>query len=133
MLNNRKIRIMTQLVIYEKKEGRPDFKLAKFYRTDYARFNALKTMLWITIAYVIVLMLVALYKMEYLITNALTLDYKALGWKILGIYIAIASVYIIGAFVGYSIYYSLSRKKLAKYYRMLGWLKNMYKEEDEYK
>ena len=30
MLNERKIRLMTQLAIYEKKEGREDMKLARY-------------------------------------------------------------------------------------------------------
>ena len=133
MLNNRKIRIMTKLAIYEKKEGKPDFRLAKFYKTDYARYNALKTMLWITVAYVLGVALVAFYKLEYLLDHALTLDYKALGWQILGIYIAVLSVYVIGSLVGYSIHYTVSRKKLGRYYKLLGKLKSMYNEEDEYK
>lgn len=133
MLNNRKVRIMTQLAIYEKKEGRPDFRLAKYYKMDYARFNALKTILWVTFAYILGLFLFALYKLEYLLDNAMTIDYKALGWKILGIYIAVISVYVVGSLVGYTIYYTISRKKLGKYYKMLGILKGMYKEEDKYK
>ena len=133
MLNNRKVRIMTQLAIYEKKEGRPDFRLAKYYKMDYARFNALKTILWVTIAYIVGLILVAIYKLEYLLDNAMTIDYKALGWTVLGIYLGIITVYVIGSLVGYSIYYTLSRKKLGRYYKMLGRLKGMYKEEDEYK
>ncbi|MBR4725775.1 MAG: hypothetical protein K6G45_08620 [Lachnospiraceae bacterium] len=133
MLNNRKVRIMTQLAIYEKKEGRPDFRLAKYYKMDYARFNALKTILWVTIAYIVGLILVAIYKLEYLLDNAMTIDYKALGWTVLGIYLGIITVYVIGSLVGYSIYYTLSRKKLGRYYKMLGRLRSMYKEEDEYK
>ena len=133
MLNNRKIRIMTQLAIYEKKEGRPDFRLAKYYKMDYARFNALKTILWVTVSYLLGLVLLAVYKLEYLLDNAMTIDYKALGLKILGVYIAVISVYVVGSLVGYSIYYTFSRKKLGKYYKMLGRLKDMYKEEDEYK
>ena len=50
MLNNRKVRIMTQLAIYEKGEGKKDFKLSKFYKTDYARFNVLKTALMVTLS-----------------------------------------------------------------------------------
>ena len=133
MLNNRKIRLMTQLAIYEKKEGRPDFRLAKYYKLDYARFHVLKTILWVTIAYICGLALFAMYNLEYWLDNALTMDYKALGMKVLGIYIAVISVYVVGAFVGYSIYYTVSRKKLGRYYKMLGRLKGMYKEEDEYK
>ncbi len=132
MLNNRKVRLMTQLAIYEKGEGKKDFKLAKYYKTDYARFNVLKTALAVTVAYVILCGMFALYKLQYILDNVLTIDYLAIGWKALGIYIGIMSFYLICTLLGYSIKYSLSRKKLVKYYRMLRKLKDIYKEEDAY-
>ena len=133
MLNNRRIRIMTQLAIYEKKEGKPDFKLARYYKTDYARMQALKSILWATVCFVIGIGVFAIYKLEWLLDNLMTMDYKELGWKLLGAYIAVVSIYVIGSIFGYSIYYTLSRKKLNRYYKLLGKLKSIYKEEDEYK
>ena len=132
MLNNRKVRIMTQLAIYEKGEGKRDFKLSRFYKTDYARFNVLKTALMVTISYVILCVLFAVYKLQYILDNVLTIDYKAIGWKALGIYIGLMSVYLICTLLGYSIRYARSRKKLGKYYRMLKKLKDIYREEDAY-
>ena len=132
MLNNRKIRLMTQLAIYEKGEGRQDFKLSKYYKSDYARFNVLKTAILVTIAYVILVGLVVLYRLQYILDNVLTIDYKSLGWTILGVYIGVMSFYLILTLVGYAIRYGMSRKKLGKYYRMLRRLKDMYNEEDAY-
>lgn len=132
MLNNRKVRLMTQLAMYEKGEGKTDFKLSKFYKSDYARFNVLKTAVTVTIAYIVIVGLVLLYRLQYILDNILTVDYKSLGWTILGIYIGVMSLYIIATFLGYSLYYSYSRKKLGKYFRMLRKLKDMYNEEDAY-
>ncbi len=132
MLNNRKVRLMTQLAIYEKGEGKKDFKLAKYYKSDYARFNVLKTALAVTVAYVILFGLFTLYKLQFILDNVLTIDYLAIGWKALGIYIGLMSFYLICTLLGYSIKYTLSRKKLVKYYRMLRKLKDIYKEEDAY-
>lgn len=132
MLNNRKVRLMTQLAMYEKNEGKEDMKLSKYFKIDYARFNVLKTAVVVTIAYVIIVGLVLLYKLQYILDNILNIDYKAMGWTILGIYIGVMSFYIIITLLGYSLHYKASRKKLGKYYKMLGRLKTMYNEEDAY-
>ena len=130
MLNERKIRLMTQLAIYEKKEGKEDLKLAKYYKWDYARFQAWKTAVAITIGYILLLAIAAIYKLEYFIDNAFTIDYTALGKKVLGIYVIILAVYFVSAMLGYSLKYAASRKRLARYFRMLRKLNHIYLVED---
>lgn len=132
MLNNRKIRLMTQLAIYENNEGKDDFKLARYYKSDYARLNVLKTAITITIAYLVLVGMVILYRLQYILDNILTIDYKSFGWTILGGYLGVLSFYLIVTLLGFSIRYNLSHKKLGKYYRMLGKLKEIYREEDSY-
>lgn len=129
MLNNRKIRIMTKLAIYETKKGKEDIYLSKYYKTDYVRLNALKTVICTTIAYLLILALVVLYRSEYLIKNAVKLDYRTIGTYVLGIYILIIAIYGLGAVIGYSLKYDASRKKLARYYKILKRLNKIYKEE----
>jgi len=130
MLNERKIRLMTKLAIYEKKDGKEDLKLAKYYKGDYARLQAWKTGIAVTIAYVLLLVVAAVYKLEYFLDNAFVIDYKELGMKVLGIYIIVLTVYVIIAMLGYSLKYAASRKKLAKYFRMLRKLNHFYLVED---
>ena len=130
MLNERKIRLMTQLEKKKKKDGKEDLKLAKYYKWDYARFQAWKTAVAITIGYLLLLAIAAIYKLEYLIDNAFTIDYTALGKRILGIYVIILAVYFISAMLGYSLKYAASRKRLAKYFRMLRKLNHIYLVED---
>ncbi len=132
MIDNSKVRIMTRMSIYERHEGKEDLKFNKFFKSDYARLQVLKTLVWVTIGYLIVVALVALYKLEYLIDNALTLDYPDMGKTILAYYIVVLAVYLIGALVGYSLKYQFSRKRLKNYYRLLKSLKEIYSEEDSY-
>lgn len=133
MVDNRKVRIMTRMSIYEKHEGKEDLKLNKYFKSDYARLQVLKTLISISLAYVMVVMLVILYKLEYIIDNALTLDYPAIGKMILGAYIIVLAVYLIGSLFGYALKYQFSRKRLKKYYKLLKTLKEIYKEEDAYR
>jgi hypothetical protein len=130
MLNERKIRLMTKLAIYEKKDGKEDLKLAKYYKGDYARLQAWKTGIAVTIAYVLLLVVAAVYKLEYFLDNAFIIDFKELGMKVLGIYVIVLTVYVVIAMLGYSLKYAASRKKLAKYFRMLRKLNHFYLVED---
>ena len=130
MVNNRKVRLMTKLAIYEKKEGKEDIKLSKYFRRDYVRLHLIYNIIAVTIGYLLVLALICAYQMEYLIKEAVRLDYIGIGKIILGIYIIILTVYIMASLVGYSLYYDRSRKKLAKYFRMLRRLRSIYQEED---
>lgn len=130
MLNNRKIRLMTRLASYEEKEGKSDIRLSKYYKTDYVRLEILKTIIATTFGYLLILIMTAIYYSEKLIEDAVVLDYKSMGMRILGIYIMLLTIFIVGTLIGYSIKYTNSRKKLSKYYKMLKRLRIIYKEED---
>lgn len=130
MLNNRKIRLMSKLAKYEKKEGKIDIKLSAYYKTDYVRVNVLKTMVSVTFGYFVILIMFALYHSEYLIANAVELDYIAIGKSALGGYLILLTIYLVGTIIGYNIRYQMSKKKLEKYFRMLRKLHTMYREED---
>lgn len=129
MLNNDKIRLMTKLAIYENKEGKEDIRLSKYYKTDYVRYHIIKSLITASLGYALILVLIFLYKSEYIIREAITMDYKTIGTYILGFYIMIIAVYGLGSAVGYSIKYDKSRKKLGRYYKLLRRLSKIYNEE----
>ena len=130
MLNERKIRLMTKLAIYEKKEGKEDLKLAKYYKGDYTRLQMWKTGIAVTLSYILLLAVAAIYKLEYFFAHAFEIDYEALGKKALGVYVILLAVYVISAKIGYAFKYAESRKRLAKYFRMLRKLNHFYLVED---
>lgn len=130
MVNMRKVRLMTKLAIYEKKEGKEDIKLGKYFRRDFVRLKILHNIIAVTVGYLLVLAMIIAYQMEYLIREAVNLDYIGIGKTILGVYIIVITIYVMTAMVGYGLYYDYSRKKLAKYFRMLRKLRSMYQEEE---
>lgn len=129
MLNSKKIRLMTKLAVYENKDGKEDIHLSKYYKTDYVRYQTLKSIISATVGYLLILLLVGLYQMEFIIRNAVSLDYKTIGAYILGIYIMVITVYGLGSILIYSLKYDMSRKKLAKYYKLLRRLNKVYSDE----
>lgn len=131
MLNNRKIRLMTKLAIYEEKEGKEDIRMSKYYKSDYVRYHMLKNIVSVTVAYILILAMIVSYNLEIIIRDAVNLDYKKYGVYALGFYILILTIYITGSIIGYSIKYDKSRKKLGKYYKLLRKLTKMYEEENQ--
>ena len=130
MLNNKKIRNMTRLAIYEQKEGKKDIRLSKFYKSDYVRFNLLKTIVAVTVAYMLVLFMICVYFSEYVISEAVNLDYVSIGLKALAAYIIIITAYVIGSIFGYNYEYEKSRGRLAKYYKRLKRLDKQYNDQN---
>ncbi len=129
MVNNRKVRLMTRLAIYEKNEGREDIRLSKYYRADYVRLNVLRTVVAITIGYLLVVLIIGVYNSEYLIREAVTLDYRSILVRYVGAYLLLLTVYCALCMIGYMVKYRNSRKKLTKYFRMLRRLRSIYREE----
>ena len=80
--------------------------------------------------YILILLMVGLYKSEYLIAQAVNLDYRAIGVTIFVIYVILVTIYTVGAIIGYSIKYDLSRGKLTRYFRILNIMKKIYREEE---
>lgn len=129
MLNNNKIRVMTKLAMYEQGKGKEDIKMGKYYKQDYVRFQMLKTIVNVTFGYALILLMIGMYKSEYLISEAVTLNFVRIGQVILGFYIITVTIYVISSIIGYSFKYDKSRKKLAKYYKTLKKLSAIYNEE----
>lgn len=129
MLNNRKVRLMSRLAMYEKDFGKEDIRLSKYYRTDYVRLNVLKTIVALTLGYLLIMLILVVYNSEYLLEHALSINYKDLIGKYAAVYVIVLTVYVALCMIGYMVKYRISRKKLAKYFRMLRKLRSMYREE----
>lgn len=69
MLDERKVRLMTKLALYEQTQGKEDFKISEYYRKDYAGMHVFTSILWVTVGYICVAMLVVLAGLESLMNS----------------------------------------------------------------
>ena len=51
MLNERKVKLMTRLTMYEKREGKHTIPMTKYFTDDFISWNMIKTVVAITFAY----------------------------------------------------------------------------------
>ena len=55
MLDERKVKLMTKLALYEETHGKEDFKISSYYRKDYASLHVIYAFLSVSVGYVVVL------------------------------------------------------------------------------
>ena len=130
MVNNEKIRLMTKLAVYENAEGKDDMRVANYFRSDYIRHEILKTILAVTLGTIILVAVVLCYQMEYLLDNALILNYKLIGRQILSYYLILEVVGVAVTWIVHRIAYLRSHHRLNSYYRILGKVRKIEEKEE---
>ena len=129
MLNLKKIRVMTRLAAIERKEEKNALRLAKYFRMDYVRFELLKTIIAVTVAYVIIVIMGMIYHAEELMQDFMKLNYQEIAWNIGMGYLGILLVYAILSVIGYFIKYNLEYRKTKRYLQLLHLYQKVCKEE----
>lgn len=126
LLNENKIKMMTKMAIYEKNEGRRMLKNSHYFKGDYVAFGVLRTLIAVTFAYIIMVILYILCNMEKLMADINSLDYAAVGRKLGLYYVLMLIVYTVIAGMVYAYQYDCSRKGLKKYFSRLNKLERFY-------
>ncbi len=129
MLDIKRIRLMARMAQYEKDDIRKDFKISTYYKKDYVSLNTLVTILWMTVGYGILAVLLAVCFMEELLENLTIskLTYLCIG--VGGGYLALLVIYIISANVYYRGRHNRAKQRMKKYYRDLSRLGKMEVKE----
>lgn len=129
MLNEEKVRLMTKLAIYEKKEGKADFKVSKYYRTDYIGLNVINSTIVATFIYLAAVGCIVIDNIETLLTDITSMDLLSIGRTMLVWYLVFVIAYVVISMIVYNIKYFTTKKKLEKYDEDLRKLYKLYKTE----
>ena len=129
MLNENKVKVMTKMAMYESRQGAEDIKINSYYKRDYVSFKTLVSIIWMTIGYALIVVLgVGLFIDEIL--ERLTVDFLVMSVTcIVGMYLALVLLYVIGAGRFYKKKYSDARQRLKKFNHELTRLNRMYEKE----
>lgn len=133
MLNENKIKMMTKMAIYEKNEGNTMLKTAKYFKGDYVSLGVLKTIISVTVAFVVLVILFVLCQVDSLVENINSLDYASLGKSVAGYYVAFIIIFGIISGAVYSSKYERSRKEMKKYFSRLNKLERFYNSQKKKK
>lgn len=131
MLNEKKIRLMTELARYEKENGKEDLRLAGYYRSDYLGKGLLGNFFLSSIGYVLLLCMIAAYHAEYLLNNIHLMNLKLLAVCLIGGYVVTIVVYGVVRYIMLSLRYSKAKRALKLYDEKLAALEKIYEREEK--
>lgn len=133
MVNEKKVRLMTQLALDEKRFYKDELDESGYFRSDYIRSNTLKVLLGYSISYLLIMGLVAMYYVDYLFTNVVQMDMQSMVMA--GrMYICriIIDHYLVLCVVLYD-KYTNNRKRLRKYMMEIDKLQKFYRDSKDNK
>lgn len=129
MVSKRKVRLMARTAMYEKHEGRNELKNAMYYRGDYVGMHMLFVGIGITMAYILCLLLIFVYKFEFIVNNLIDINYPKLGSTLIVIYVLLLIVFQVIAYFVYSIRYDDCRNGMKFYINRLKKIDKLTREE----
>ena len=129
MLDERKVKLMTKLALYEETYGKEDFKISSYYRKDYASLHDIYAFLSVSVGYVCLVALLLLAGVEDIMSNMSNGLILFLFLIILAGYVGVVIVYCGIASHIYNEKHKKARKRVKKYNHNMIQLLKMYEKE----
>ena len=129
MLNEERVILMTKMASYEKHDGKKNMAIGNYFRSDYIAIQVLKSIVYATVAFVMVFALFLFYDLEVFMQDIYQLDLFAFAQTILTYYGITVVVYALVAYGIYSYRYAKAKKNLKCYYQNLKKLNSLYNEQ----
>ena len=129
MLNEEKVRYMTQLAIFEKMVGKKIFPINRYFKKDYVGGQMFRSFFGYTFCYLLFLLMWVLYKLDELL-NEMSIDEildAAKKWGV--IYAAGLVLYLIVTWIVYSKRYDYAARSQTMYTSKLKHLMRRYEKE----
>jgi uncharacterized membrane protein YciS (DUF1049 family) len=133
MVNEEKVILMTRLAIYEQSSGKEDLEKAKYFKSDYVKYNCLKTLVSTTVLFCVIAASYVYYNVGDIIENLVDMDYLSIAYKLLLIYGISCLAFMLFAWLIYTVRYYKAKPKLIKYNQNLKKLIELYNKEDKIK
>ena len=133
MVNEKKVRLMTQLALDEKRLYKDELDESGYFRSDYIRSNTLKVLLGYSISYLLIMGLVAMYYVDYLFTNVVQMDMQCMVWLAGCIYVGLLLIITLFCVLFYMTKYTNNRKRLRKYMMEIDKLQKFYRDSKDNK
>lgn len=133
MVNEKKVRLMTQLALDEKRFYKDELDESGYFRSDYIRSNTLKVLLGYSISHLLIMGLVAMYYVDYLFTNVVQMDMQSMVWLAGCIYVGLLLIITLFCVLFYMTKYTNNRKRLRKYMMEIDKLQKFYRDSKDNK
>lgn len=129
MLNEEKVRYMTELAIFEKREGKKIFPINRYFKSDYVGRQMFRAFFGYSICYVLLFGLWALYELDELLGSTDLQLLARLGLRALVLYGAGLLLYLAITRAVYAARYVYASRSQTMYASRLKHLMNRYGRE----
>lgn len=130
MLNEEKIRSMTKLARFEEGIGQEALRISGMYRSDYIGMTLIRNFFSVTLGYVLILGLLAVYHLEFLMEKLHHLNLGVLIAEILLGYVIVLVVYTAITYIVCSVRYERAKRNVQGYDHELARLEKLYRTEN---
>jgi hypothetical protein len=126
MIDKKRLYLMINLARFEQKNEDRALRVNHYYQRDYIAFALIKNFLLTTIAYVLVLGVLALYNMEAVLEGLNSLDLRTLIATVILGYLIFLGIYSVIAFIAAKLKYVRMENSVEQYVAALDRLRAMY-------
>ncbi|MDO4267757.1 MAG: hypothetical protein Q4C73_04725 [Eubacteriales bacterium] len=126
MLNEDKLKLMTSIAMFEKREGKAVFPASCYFKSDYISSRMLRSFFYYSFCYLLCLLIWILYSMDWLL-NASNLD-EVIGMAVRAflLYAGGLAAYLAVTFFVYRKRYEYARRGMKVYVAKLKRLEKRY-------
>lgn len=130
MLNERKVKMMTELAMYEQTQGKEDLPISEYYEKDYVGLHVFSSIICVTIGYICVVGLVFLAQINTLMASINNSMIMMIGMIVVIGYLGVLIIFAIieGSMAGKK--YRKAKRRVRKYNQNLVKLLKWYKKKE---
>lgn len=130
MVNEERIKLMTRMAAYEKEKHKKNIKIVSFFKKDYISMQVLKSIVYTTIAFGIILGLYVLYDFEVFMKEIYQMDLFQFAKSVIIVYLIFLGVVLMVTHVAALYQYNRAWESTRVYYMNLKKLSGIYGEEE---
>lgn len=130
MLNEERIRVMTNLARYQEGSGKRDLEIMRYYRGDYIGMALIKNFFLVSIGYVGLLFFIGGYYLEELLEQMYNINVMILLMEVILGYTVMLVLYSAITYIICTIRYDKAKDSVQKYFQELGRLDKLYIREN---
>lgn len=131
MLNEERVKHMIKLADYETKGGKEEIKISSYFKKDYINMNTMWTLLWMTVAYGLLVMAVWLAVRDLITVKFTQVQVTSLAVLIAGVYLVLFIIYMVIAKRYYKKKHARAYHRVRKFKDDLIILESMYEKEEQ--
>lgn len=129
MIDAKKVKLMTRMASYENNEGKEDLRISAYYRKDYVSLHTLYSIIWVTVGYGCLVLLMGVCMFDTLMESASMGLLISMGVLVIIGYFAVVVIYAAVSHVIYNKKHQRARMRVKKYNHDLTRLLKIYEKE----